>query len=131
MYLCRYHISHNSRSNCAYHTRIEGSWSAEDGQSSVSEAAHAPPVYLSADFDWVVKVMANSLPVPGDGGASHTFSYSLSGLLLADTPEAMADYIVLAVARQMRDYRLPDTEEYHAVARNMIKRRFIVEDRFL
>ena len=75
--------------------------------------------------------MANSMPMPDDGGASHTFSYSLSGLLLADTPEAMADYIVLAVARQMRDYRLPDTEEFHAVAKNMIKRRVIVEDRFL
>ena len=75
--------------------------------------------------------MADSMPVPDDGGAPHTFSYSLSGLPLADTPEAMAGYLVLAAARQMRDYRLPDTDEFHAVAKNLIKRRLIVEDRFL
>lgn len=81
--------------------------------------------------DSAVQIMANSMPEPGDGGSSHTFSYALSGLTLSDTPEKMAGFIVLATQRQMRDYRLPETYMYHAMSKNLIKRRLVIEDRFL
>ena len=81
--------------------------------------------------DSAVQIMDNSKPEPDDGGTSHAFSYALTGLTLSDTPEKMAGYIVLATQRQMRDYRLPETYMYHSMSKNLIKRRLIIEDRFL
>jgi hypothetical protein len=54
----------------------------------------------------------------------------MSRLLLADGPRQMADYVALSLERQMRDYRLPDQELFFRLSKGIIKRRFIVEDRF-
>ncbi|MCP3659200.1 MAG: hypothetical protein GY830_02345 [Bacteroidetes bacterium] len=54
----------------------------------------------------------------------------MSSLLLADGPRQMADYVALSLERQMRDYRLPDQALFFRLSKGIIKRRFIVEDRF-
>ena len=126
----RLHSSFTSRSTCEYHKQINACFTPETGMGSVSEALNAPAVRPSP-LTRVVQIMANSMPVAGDGGASHTSSYDMSGLTLSDMPQQIAEYMVLGTARQMRDYRLPDTEIFWGIAKNFVKRRFIVEDRFL
>ena len=74
--------------------------------------------------------MENSLPAANDSGPSYRHSYDMSSLLLADGPRQMADYVALSLERQMRDYRLPDQALFFRLSKGIIKRRFIVEDRF-